>query len=101
LNKDLASYIGFAMKSGNIITGEDLCKKQIKKGAGLVIVATDASANTQKVFNDKATFYKVPIRYIGTKEELGHVIGKMSRAVIVIKDRNFATKIIDCIDREN
>lgn len=101
LNKDLIGYLGFAMKSGNIVSGEDSCKKEIKKGAPLVIVASDASQNTQKVFMDKTTFYNVPIRIIGTKEELGRAIGKMSRAVLVIKDRNFATKIINSIDQEN
>lgn len=102
MNSVLAGYIGFAMKSGNLISGEDLCKKEIqKRKAYLVIVAKDASENTQKVFKDKTAFYKVPIRFYGTKDELGHIIGKMPRAVIVIKDRNFATKIIDCIDQEN
>lgn len=100
MNNDLKGYIGFAMKSGNVITGEDSCKKEIKKGAYLVIVAKDASENTQKTFKDKTSFYNVPIRFLGTKDELGSIIGKMSRAVLVVKDRNFAAKIINCIDQE-
>lgn len=74
-------------------------QKGIKKKLYLVIVAGDASNNTKKLFYDKCNSYSIPIRIIGTKEELGHCIGKSSRAVIAVKDRKFATTLLEHIDQ--
>lgn len=95
----IANLIGLAIKSGNLISGEDTCRREIQGNrVKLVIVAVDASDNTKKLFNDKADFRKVPLRYYGTKEEIGVWIGKMPRAVIAIKDKGFSTKLMEYID---
>ena len=63
-------------------------------------MAEDASQNTKKLFSDKTSYRGVPIRFIGTKEELGNCIGKNSRAVIAVKDKKFAEVLLSCIDIE-
>lgn len=88
------SYLGLAMKSGNLVSGEFMTENAVKEGkAQLVIVADDASANTKKMFTNMCTFYKVPMYCLGDKELLGHVIGKEFRASLAILDQGFAKSI--------
>lgn len=95
------SYIGFAMKSGNIKSGEFAAEKAVKEGkAYVVIVARDASANTKKKFYNMCEFYKVAFFVYGTKEELGHSIGKEYRASLAITDQGLANAIIQNINQE-
>lgn len=99
VNNLVKSMLGFCMKSGNIVSGEDTCKAELKRNKiYLIIVAVDASENTKKLFVDKTSYRNVPIRFIGSKEELGKSIGKNSRAVVAIKDENFALKLLQYID---
>ncbi|PHS35289.1 MAG: 50S ribosomal protein L7ae [Alkaliphilus sp.] len=93
------SMLGFAMKSGNVVTGESTCLIHIKKNVvHLVIVAEDASENTKKLFKNKAAHRNIPYRIYGSKSSLGENIGKSDRATIAIKDRGFARKLIEYID---
>lgn len=95
----LFSMLGFAMKSGNVVTGESTCLIHIKKNSvHLVIVAEDASENTKKLFKNKANHRNIPYRIYGSKSSLGDNIGKSDRATIAIKDRGFAKKLIEYID---
>ena len=49
-------------------SGEFSTEKAVKDGrAWLVIVASDASENTQKHFRDMTTFYEVPMYVYGKK----------------------------------
>ncbi|MCL2575241.1 MAG: ribosomal L7Ae/L30e/S12e/Gadd45 family protein [Defluviitaleaceae bacterium] len=96
--KRILSMLSLAKKAGKIITGEDGCVKAIQKdNAKLVLVATDASDNTKKKFNDKTKFYNVPIHSIFTKEMVSANIGLQNRATIVITDEGFGSKIEDLI----
>ncbi|MGV8144936.1 MAG: L7Ae/L30e/S12e/Gadd45 family ribosomal protein [Alkaliphilus sp.] len=93
------SLLGFAMKSGNVITGESTCLIHIKKNSVyLVIVAEDASENTKKLFKNKTSHRNIPYKIYGSKNTLGRNIGKSDRATIAIKDRGFAKKLLEYID---
>ena len=90
------SYIGLAMRAGQVVSGDDTTLKELKKGKiSLVIVADDASENTKKLFKDKSSYRKINQIYFSTKVELGLVIGKSPRAVIGIKDKSLASKITE------
>ena len=95
IKKDNAlSMIGLAARAGKIASGEFATEKAVKSSkAHLVIVALDASDNTRKMFQNMCVYYKVPICMFGTKEELGHWIGKELRASICILDEGFARSI--------
>ena len=98
LNKAL-SMISLATKAGKTVSGEFCTEKEVKSGlAELVIVAEDASENTKKLFCDKCSFYKVPVITMGTKEELGHAIGKEFRASVAILDEGFAGAVMKKIE---
>lgn len=91
--------IGLATRAGRIVSGEFSTEKAVKEGkAFLVIVACDASDNTKKLFQDKCSYYQIPVRCFGTKETLGRAMGKEFRASIAITDPNFATQIMKHID---
>ena len=92
------NMISMAMKAGRIVSGEFACEKAIKEGlASLCIVATDASDNTKKSFSNSCEFYDVKYVEYGTKESLGHAIGKEYRASIVVCDENLSLSILDKI----
>ena len=80
MNRVLA-MVGMAMKAGRVVSGEFSAEKAVKEGkAFLVIVSEAASDNTKKKFRNMCTYYEVPMYIYGTKEELGHSMGKEFRA---------------------
>ena len=93
--KKILSYIGLAQKAGKIAAGEFLTEKAIQEQrAVLVLVSEEASDNTKKKFIDSATYYSVPVYLFGTKDGLGHAMGKEFRASLAITDLGFATAIM-------
>lgn len=92
--KKVLNLLGIATKSNNIASGEFLTEKAVKEfKAALVIVAEDASDNTKKRFKDMCTYYRVPIYFCGTKNELGHAMGKELRASLAVLDKGLADAI--------
>lgn len=88
------SLLGLATKAGRTVSGEFMTEKAVKEGsARLVIVGTDASANTKKNFRNMCGFYRVPYFEYGTKEELGHAMGKEMRASLAVIDDGFAKSL--------
>ena len=93
------SMLGMAAKAGKVESGEFSTERAVKKGRGrLVIVAEDASDNTKKMFTNMCKYYEVPMVVFGTKEELGHWIGKAYRASICILDEGFAKAVLKKIN---
>ncbi len=94
------SLLGLAMKSGNVVGGGVAVEEAIKKGkAFLVVIAEDSSGGTKKHLKDKCGFYQVPFVEYGTRETLGHAIGKEMRASLAISDQNFAKAVCEQIDQ--
>jgi len=95
------SYIGLAMKSGNVFSGTFATEKAIKEGrAYVVIIACDVSDNTRERYEKMCEYYHVPLFFYSTKEELGHAIGKEYRASMAIVDQGLAKAIIQKINQE-
>ncbi|MBO6138032.1 MAG: ribosomal L7Ae/L30e/S12e/Gadd45 family protein [Lachnospiraceae bacterium] len=93
-NDRTLSLLGLAVKAGKVVSGEFSTENSIKRHkAKVVIVAEDASDNTKKKFRDKCKFYKVPIFIYGTKNTLGHAMGKQDRSCAAVEDRGFAIKL--------
>ncbi len=88
------SMLGLATRARGLVSGEFAVDKAVKDGsAALVIVAGDASKNTKKEFSDMCSYYKVPYYEYGTKDELGHCMGKEERASIAVTEVGFAKSI--------
>ncbi len=92
------NMISIAMKAGKIVSGEFACEQAIKDGSGvLCIIAGDASSGTKKSFSNSCEFYNVEYIEYGSKESLGHAIGKEYRASIVVCDENLSLSILKTI----
>ena len=93
MNKAL-SMISLATKAGKTVSGEFSVEKAVKEGkARLVVVALEASDNTKKMFRNMCEFYKVPVYFYGTKEGLGHFMGKEFRASMAVTDEGLAKAV--------
>ena len=93
--KKIRGLLGIAKKSGNLVSGELAVKQAVQQGdACLVIVAGDASANTKKLFNDKCTFYEIPLITAFEKTTLGRAIGCDDRSSAAVTDKGIADAMI-------
>lgn len=87
--------LGMATKAGYVVSGEFACETAVKSmKAHLVIVPKDASSNTKKLFSNKTTYYEIPYIEFGTKDELGHAIGKDMRSSVAVMNEGFAKAIL-------
>lgn len=94
MNHKELSLLGLCYKAGKLVSGEQACEISIRnKEAKLIIVAEDASDNTKKKFQNSAKFYEIPIFIVFSKEQLGKILGKEERAVIVVNESGFSKKI--------
>ncbi len=94
INKKVLSMLGLATRSGNVVSGGFATESAVKSGkAYMVIVAEDASDNTKKKFRNMCAYYKVPIYQFGSKEVVGHSMGKQERTSLALTDAGFANSI--------
>lgn len=95
MKNEILSLLGLAMKAGKCVSGEFTVEKTVKDHkAKLVVIATDTLQASKKSYTDMCSFYHVPIIEEGTKEELGHCIGKEFRAAVALTDSGFAEGIM-------
>lgn len=93
------STLGLAARGRNVVSGELQALNAVKDGSAmLVIVAEDASENTRKLFTDKCSFYQVPLKLYGTREELGRAIGKDMRSSLAIVNAGLAQSVIGYLE---
>ena len=89
------SLLGFAKKSGNLVSGVNTCGFAIEKGkAKLVILAEDISAGSEKKIMKEIRKKGVPYIKYGTIEELSHIAGESGRSVFAVLDKGFAESIL-------
>ena len=94
--------LGLCQRAGKCKSGEFAVEKSIKSGKSfLVIIPEDASDNTKKKFRNMTTYRSVPYQELGTKEALGHQLGRSERSSISIEDQGFAQAMIKYIDGGN
>ena len=96
MNK-LLGMLGLAKRAGKVSTGTFICEKMIKSNtARLVILAEDASENTEKAIKNACDYYGTKLIKCSNKADLGHFSGaKADRAVVCVNDNNFAKAILD------
>lgn len=88
------SMLGLAARSRNVVSGGFATETAVKSGkAHLVIIAEDASDNTRKKYNNMCDYYGVPCAFYGTKEVIGHSMGREERSVLAVTDEGFANSI--------
>lgn len=88
------NLLGLAQRAGKLVSGEDLCLKELRSGTcHLMIIASDASNRTKDRFDKKSYFYKVKVIDDFTTNELSNAIGKENRKTIAIIDPGFAKSL--------
>ncbi len=102
MKSKVLSLMGFAKKSGNVVSGVNTCGFAIGKGrAKLVILAGDISAGSEKKIMKDIRKKGVPYVKYGTIEELSHITGEVGRSVFAVLDEGFARGILKEIEDEN
>lgn len=97
MKSKVLSLMGFAKKSGNLVSGVNTCSFNIAKGkVKLVILAEDISENSEKKIMKDVRKYGVDHIKYGAAEELSHATGAEGRTVFAVLDENFA----DALRRE-
>ena len=82
------------MKAGKVCFGADSVEETIKKKkVKLLIISYEASERTKSKFEKISQQYNIPIIIDGSIDELSKAIGKRNKAIIGIKDINFASEI--------
>lgn len=98
-NNKVMGLIGLCAKAGKLTYGTDVCIELIqKKKAKLIIVAQNAAERTKKNMKFICDNNKVNICFYGEIEDLSHSIGKQNKAVIGIREVNFANQILKIIN---
>ncbi|SHJ90929.1 L7Ae/L30e/S12e/Gadd45 family ribosomal protein [Paramaledivibacter caminithermalis] len=96
MNDKILSLLGFAQKSRSLFSGENTVKLYIKKNRiKLVIIAEDTSQNSKEDFINLCNLKNIPYIIYSSRDELSKAIGKYNRAILGIKDSNFAEKILE------
>ena len=91
MKDDRLSLLGLAARARAVTSGSDLTERAVRSGeARFVILSEDASQGIRKRIQDKCNYYHVPCVTAGTKEELGHRIGKEARSCVAVLDEGFA-----------
>ena len=93
-NNKILGLIGLAMKAGKVAFGSDSVEESIlKKKVKLVIISEESSERTKKKFTDICEKNNIPVIIYGSIEDLSKAIGKNNKAILGIKDMNFANSI--------
>ncbi len=102
MRKKVDSYLGFATKSRNLVSGYHSCLHGMKqKKIKLLILSEDLSENTVKKLSKVAELEEIPIRIYGKTEELSKITSSSERGAFGITDVKFADAIIKEIDAEH
>ena len=82
------------MKAGKVCFGADSVEENvIKRKVKLLIISEDSSERTKNKFINLSEKFNVPVIIDGDIETLSKTIGKSNKAIIGIKDINFAESI--------
>ena len=84
------NMLGLANRSGNLISGDELVEKAIKRGrVALVICAQDARDATRTRYQDWSQRYHVPLEMTFNREQISHAVGK-TRSIVAITNQGMA-----------
>ena len=98
MKAQLSKYLGLCAASRSAVCGSELAIGAVRKNPAKVnqmLLASDASARTEKQVTDKCAFYKVKLIKLDlTMTELSDALGKSSLcAACAITNKGLAEKI--------
>ena len=92
MSDDVLGFLGLMRRAGKLSNGEDGTRQAVRSGkAVLILLAADASANTEKKAAALADSRQLPlIRLSADKETLSSALGVAGGAVFAVCDRGFS-----------
>ncbi|MHC1750524.1 MAG: L7Ae/L30e/S12e/Gadd45 family ribosomal protein [Cellulosilyticaceae bacterium] len=100
-DKKIYQMIGLCQRARLLVTGEFAVKQAVLgEKAHLVIVTTDASENTKKLFRDKSAYRNIKCIEWGNRAAMSQILGKEQRVAVAILDEKFAKKIDSLIEND-
>ena len=100
IRNKVESYMGFAARSRNLITGYNTCIMMMgKRRVKLLILSEDLAENTIKKMVSECNKNKVMYRIFGHSDDLSHITGKSGKGIFGITDKHFAEIICKEIDQ--
>ncbi|MBU6081077.1 YlxQ family RNA-binding protein [Allobacillus halotolerans] len=92
------NLLGLANRARKLVHGEGTIVEGIRnKQVKLVLIAEDASDNTQKKLTDKCKSYQVPYVIIDNRQVLSKAIGKEGRVAVGVTDAGFSEKLSELL----
>ena len=99
INNRICGLLGLARRAGKVTFGTEACMEELEKSKiKLIIIATDAAERTKMNFSNICNSKKIPIFEVLNINEISNAIGQSNKAVVGIKDVNFAKEIIKIIN---
>ena len=99
INNKICGLLGLATRARKISFGTDACVSDLEKNKiKLVLIAGDASERTKNKFIEICSENNVDVVICLTIDEISHATGKNNKAILGIKDGNFAKEIKKIID---
>lgn len=96
--KKVLSYLGLSKRAGKLASGEFQTEEAIKKGkARLVIIASDASDNTKKRFENMCSYRHVRMVCLSDRSTLGSCIGCGERSSMALLDPGLSDAVIKAL----
>lgn len=100
MKNKVLSYMGFAKKSGNLVSGVNTCTFNMnRKKVKLMILAEDISEGSEKKIMKEIRKYHVKHVKYGLSHELSRATGAEGRQVFAVLDAGFAEAILKVIDQ--
>ncbi|MGI6765715.1 MAG: L7Ae/L30e/S12e/Gadd45 family ribosomal protein [Lentihominibacter sp.] len=100
MKSKVLKYMGFARKSGNLVSGVNTCTLNMSRGkVELVILAEDISEGSEKKIMKEIRKNNVKFVKYGKSEVMSQATGATGRQVFAVLDRNFADVILKEIDQ--
>ena len=93
--------LGLATRAGKVVCGEGAVSDSIRSGkAKLVIVAGDASGNTEKKFKNSCEYYSVDSITADDRFVLGNAVGRSFAVILAVCDESFAKVIKESAQKQ-
>lgn len=100
MGEAVLSLIRLARRAGCVDSGDASVRDSIeRRRSKLILIASDAAERTIKNFSRLSREAGIPVLLFGSRDQLGSVLGKESRAVLAITNDHFAKGITMAIER--
>jgi len=98
----ITNLLSMAQRARRIVSGAFAVQQAAqKKQAVLLLVATDAAAETKNNCQAMAEKYGIPYTEVLDRERLGSCLGKEYRAMAALTDAGFARKLSELLEEKH